>query len=309
MEIRQLQHLVALAEEGTFTAAARRERIVQSGLSSSIQALERDVEAVLYVRGSRPVRLTPAGEALLEPARAALADVERARRRVQDASGTLDGPLRVGLTDVGVLESACPFVKWLAGFVGAHPGVVVHATQPEADAALAQVASGALDCAVVAAAPVRAPGVRMRTLASESLVLVCSAAHDLARRDRVALTDIVDESFVDLRPDAAGRRSRDAFFADRGVSRRVTCEVSDLTMVRELVAAGLGVGFLPAPIAADQRLATVRLAEPVPEQSVCLVLPTAARTSPSARALDRYVSERLDEASGTARPSRISVEI
>lgn len=309
MEIRQLQHLVALAEEGSFTAAARRERIVQSGLSSSIRALERDVEAVLYVRGSRPVRLTAAGEALLEPARAALAEVERARRRVQDSTGVLGGPLRVGLTDVGVLERACPFVGWLAGFVGMHPGVVVHATQPDADAAVAQVASGALDCAVVATAPIRAPGVRMRMLAAESVVLVCSRAHRLARRERVALTDIVDESFVDLRPDAMGRASHDAFFTDRGVSRRVTCEVSDLTMVRELVAAGLGIGFLPAPIAADRRLAPVRLEDPIPVQAVCLVLPTASRTSPAAKALDRYVSERIAEASGTASPSRISMEI
>lgn len=309
MEIRQLQHLVALAEEGSFTAAARRERIVQSGLSSSIQALERDLDAVLYVRGSRPVRLTPAGEALLEPARAALADVERARRRVQEATGMLSGPLRVGLTDVGVLERACPFVGWLAGFVAAHPDVVVHATQPDAEQAIAQVAAGALDCAVVATAQFTAPGVRVRTLASEPVVLVCSTEHDLARRDRVALADILDEPFVDLRPDAVGRASRDAFFADRGASRRVTCEVSDLTMVRELVAAGLGIGFLPAPIAADRRLVPVRLAQPIPDQTVCLVLPAVSRISPSARALDRYVSERLDEASGTASPSRISVEI
>ncbi|MBU3064774.1 LysR family transcriptional regulator [Nocardia sp. NEAU-G5] len=57
----QLRHFVALAELGSFTATARREHIVQSGLSNSVQALKHEVSAELYVRGSRPIRLTPAG--------------------------------------------------------------------------------------------------------------------------------------------------------------------------------------------------------------------------------------------------------
>ena len=67
MELRQLRHFLALAEERSITRAARRELIVQSGLSNSLQALERELGTPLYIRGTRPVRLTAAGEALVGP--------------------------------------------------------------------------------------------------------------------------------------------------------------------------------------------------------------------------------------------------
>ena len=58
MELRQLRHFLALVEERSITRAAKRELIVQSGLSNSVQALERELGTLLYVRGTRPVRLT-----------------------------------------------------------------------------------------------------------------------------------------------------------------------------------------------------------------------------------------------------------
>jgi DNA-binding transcriptional LysR family regulator len=72
MELRQLRHFLALAEEQSFTRAAQREHIVQSGLSNSIHSLERELDTPLYVRGSRPIRLTAAGFALEGPARRTL---------------------------------------------------------------------------------------------------------------------------------------------------------------------------------------------------------------------------------------------
>ena len=78
MELRQLRHFLALAEERSITRAARRELIVQSGLSNSLQALERELGTPLYIRGTRPVRLTAAGEALVGPARRTLASAAQA---------------------------------------------------------------------------------------------------------------------------------------------------------------------------------------------------------------------------------------
>jgi hypothetical protein len=69
VELRQFRHVLAVAEERSITRAAKRELIVQSGLSNSIRALERELGTPLYVRGTRPVRLTAAGEALVGAAR------------------------------------------------------------------------------------------------------------------------------------------------------------------------------------------------------------------------------------------------
>ena len=77
MELRQLEHFVALAEEGSFTRAAKRMHIAQSGLSMSIRALEQELGTRLFERRTRRIALTPPAQAMLPEARRAIASVER----------------------------------------------------------------------------------------------------------------------------------------------------------------------------------------------------------------------------------------
>jgi DNA-binding transcriptional LysR family regulator len=97
VELRQLRHFLALVEERSFTGAARRELIVQSGLSNSIQALERELGTPLYVSGTRPIWLTAAGEALAGPARRTRASAAQAEQAVHQTRDGLIGTLRLGV--------------------------------------------------------------------------------------------------------------------------------------------------------------------------------------------------------------------
>ena len=90
MELRQLNHFVAVAEEQSFTNAARRLSYVQSALSVSIQSLERELGVRLFERTTHRVALTDAGDALLPSARQILASVEQTR----DIAAALRGVLR-----------------------------------------------------------------------------------------------------------------------------------------------------------------------------------------------------------------------
>ncbi|MEV4053083.1 LysR family transcriptional regulator [Amycolatopsis sp. NPDC049688] len=121
MELRQLAVVVAVAEEGGFTAAAQRLRTVQSTVSTVVRALERDLGTPLFHRTTHRVVLTPAGEAFVPAARAALRAAERARAAVSPVSGTVRWGVCPGLlADVP---------RVLAGLRQAHPGVAVEVRQ------------------------------------------------------------------------------------------------------------------------------------------------------------------------------------
>ena len=116
MELRQLAHFVAVAEERHFTRAAARVHVVQSSLSSSIAALERELGEGLFVRDNRRVALTPAGRALLPAARRALAAADEGRDAVAGVRGMLHGQLLVGaIQTLGVVDLAALLARFRRG--------------------------------------------------------------------------------------------------------------------------------------------------------------------------------------------------
>jgi DNA-binding transcriptional LysR family regulator len=148
VQLRQLDHFVAAAEERHFTRAAQRLHIVQSGLSASIRALARELGAALFVRTTRRVTLTPAGHALLPQARRTLAAARAATDAVAAVQGLLRGTLAVGTMQI--LPPTVDLVAVLGRFHAAHPGVELHLRHAGTGTLLEQVAAGTLDLALVA---------------------------------------------------------------------------------------------------------------------------------------------------------------
>ncbi|MFI7000519.1 LysR family transcriptional regulator [Nocardia sp. NPDC050175] len=257
MELRQLRHFVALAELRSFTAAAEREHIVQSGLSNSIRALERELDAELYARGTRPVRLTPAGAALIEPARRTLLAAQSAGEAVHDIQNVLTGRLRIGV--VGSALHVVRVADQVAEFAAQHPAVDIHLTQAPVLDMLRMIGAGELDCAFVTAVPTATPHVRLTTLATEALVLLIRDDHRLADTGVVYLTDLADERFVDVGVDWSVRVTIDAALTAAGVVRQSHCEVNTWELFLELVLAGAGIGFVPAGLAQQAAARTPRL--------------------------------------------------
>lgn len=259
MELRQLQHFVAVAEESHFTRAAQRVNIVQSALSSSIRALEEELGTQLFVRSTRQVRLTTAGGVFLGKARAALEAVREAR----DTMAAMQG-LNQGTLSIGTVQSLPAFLDLpllLARFHAQHPGIEVRLCQGSSSHLLEKIRSGRLDLAFL---PLCEPsaGIATTMIACEALVMICAPDHALASRDEVPLCLLKDTAFVDFEPDWGTRKLVDRAFLEVGIERRTVFEVSDLETLLELVARGLGIALVPEAIAGARRssLAIVRLA-------------------------------------------------
>jgi DNA-binding transcriptional LysR family regulator len=304
MELRQLRHFLALVEERSITLAAKRELIVQSGLSNSIQALERELGTPLYLRGTRPVRLTAAGEALVGAARRTVASAAQAEQAVHQTRDALIGTLRLGISLSA--QHLVPFASYLGEFTREHPGIDLRLQYSAALTMISMLESGELDC-VIGPALNQVPGVRMTRLAREPLHLVCRSDHPLADKPEVTLSELANERFVEVPPGWSARLLSDAAFAGEGIPRRVVCEVGDWEVFLELISAGVGIGFAPVGLqypvlaAPDSVLRLIAVNGVRLERHLYLMLPSVGETTPAAQRFADQVL-RIRAASGDNRP-------
>ena len=298
MELRHVEHFVAIAEESSFTQAARRLHLSQSALSVSIRALERDLGVRLFERTSHEVTLSDAGWALLPEARQILGDVDAARNAVGDVGNGLRGVLRVGIMQ------ALPLVdlaEILARYHQERPQVEIRPRAAAGGSAelAGGIRGGELDVAFVFL-PRETPGLTLTSLATDPIRLVCRPDHPLAARTSVKISDLGEEEFVDF-PDGFGTRACvDREFARAGVDHRVTVEVPDLTTLVELARAGIGLATLPLSLLPGRgRLAVVDL-EPAPVFEVALALSAGRPAKAATRAFLDLVAAMYPTAYPTA---------
>jgi DNA-binding transcriptional LysR family regulator len=286
MELRQLEHFVALAAEQNFTRAAARLHIVQSGLSASIRALEQELGAALFIRTTRRVQVTPAGQAFLAEAKHVLAAAATARQVINDMQGVHRGTL-----SIGGIQGLAPFLDFadlLERFRAACPQVEIHLTTGGSVALVEAVRAGELDLAFAQFAGDPAPGVSAWMLACDPLVAICAPGHWLAGRQTVSLRDLANETFVDLHTDWGTRRLIDQGFDAHRLSRRIGFEVNDLPTQFDLVARGLGIALVAQAVTterssanAEKPVRVVELSEPEICWELAVVFAHNAKREPS----------------------------
>jgi DNA-binding transcriptional LysR family regulator len=244
----RLKVLAKIAERGSFSGAADALDYTQSAVSKQVAALEREVGTQLVVREVRPVRLTAAGEALVRHAQIMFEELAAAEAELGAIAALETGRLRLGTySSVG----ATLVVQAVAAFRKSNPGVRMTLLEAGRDKLVQDVRAGDLDVAAVFDFP--ALGVRVdeglegRHLLDESHELLLHPAHRLARKSKVTLADLSDEDwlFPTLGPDSPTQKLFTAACAAAGYEPRIVFRVNDCEMLQALVAAGVGIGFLP----------------------------------------------------------------
>lgn len=291
MELRHLEYFLAVADSGGFTNAARRLHVVQSGVSATIKALERELGAALFVRGPDEVALTAAGRVLLPRARETLDSARAARDAVHALEGRLHGSVTLGtLTSITIVDQP----GLLAALHARHPGITVRLRAAVAGSAglAQQLRDGQLDIAFLSLPGPAPAGLRTRLLATAPLRLYVPGDHPLAGAGRVSLTQLGEFPFVDSPPGFGNRIVVDGAFAAAGIDREVTLEVADIGTAVHFIRAGLGIGFLSEFLIGEHSgLDTVEVADC--DLTWQLTVATSATRTPGAAA--RAFLELLDE--------------
>jgi DNA-binding transcriptional LysR family regulator len=255
MEFGQLRYVLAAAEERSFTRAAERVHVAQPAVSQQIAQLEREVGAKLFDRSERRIRLTPAGEAFLPHARAALDAANAARDAVTSLRGELAGQLTVG----SIPSPPEWLLRQLGRYRDRYPRVRLTVRTGSPEPLAAEVTAGTLDAAVIGVSAGRLPagpaGQRLRstlatcTVANEPLILAVPHDHPLAAAGEASAGSLRDEPIVTMTSGSGLRTVLEITCAEAGFTPYIHTETDDLAVVADFVAHGLGVALLPRSVA------------------------------------------------------------
>lgn len=259
MDLSQLRYVVEVADAASFTRAAERCFVTQSALSHQIAALERELGHRLFIRTSRRVRPTEAGDAFVRHARVALRAAEQAKEDAAAAAGDVVGTLRLGVipTVTGV-----DVPRILHAYRGAHPAVRVELRVGNSDELRIAVQDGSLDVALLGLRDgTRPEGVSWSPLATQRLAAVLPAGHPLAARSELTLSDLRELVFADFPAGTSGRAQSDGAFAAAGIARDVAFEADSVDLIVGLVAAGLAVTLLAPGVVRHPGVAIVPMVD------------------------------------------------
>ncbi len=281
--LRHLRAFVAVADLGSFTAAANRLCVVPSALTTTIQQLESACGLQLLERSTRKVRLTPIGRAFLPTARNLIADFALALDDLGAYAQLEKGHVTLAAF-ASVISDYLPTP--LRSFRDAHPGVTVSIREDGEDGILQLVRDSAADIGITSLPPGRVDDLACLPCCSDAFGVLCRVDHPLARQKRaVRWKDLAGHPFIRLSPGTGIHALLTFKFASVVHLPPSNLEVSSITALQALVAAGFGISVLPRLATRPHRntdLAFLQPAGPVITREIQIVHRKDRPLSPAA---------------------------
>ena len=254
IELRVWRQFLVLADELHFGRAALRLHMTQPPLTQAIAGLEQALGCQLFDRTKRRVDLTAAGAALLPAVRELLIGAQALPARAQASAAGASGRLRLAFVSTVGFEL---LPRWVRAFRAAWPDVALELIEATGDVQLPLLARGAADAGFMLHAPGFAPaGLATLRVAAEPLVLALAESHPLASVDRLQLRQVLTEPMVCF-PRRILPSVHDALFGlyhAAGSTPNVAQEAIQMQTIVNLVAAGLGIAWVPQSVREFRRL-------------------------------------------------------
>ncbi|MCL2609274.1 MAG: LysR family transcriptional regulator [Treponema sp.] len=257
MDFIQLQYFKTLAEYEHMTHAANALHVVQPALSRMLRNLERDLGIRLFERNGKNIRLNENGRIFLGHANSILGEIEEARSVLAEKAGA--GERRVRLS-VGAASGLLPRI--IRGFSKSHPDIALTLVQPGPSAGTFPD-----QCDILVDSSLSPPErANCDILLKEEILLAIPVSHPLSDRESVRLIEVAQAPFLSLWKGSGLRMITDACCMEVGFQPKIVLESDSPSTVRELIALGAGLCFIPkltwAGIDYGPDVQLVRIAEP-----------------------------------------------
>lgn len=272
LTLRHLRGFVAVAETGSFSAAARRLHLTQSALSMLVRALESDMGLALFERTTRQVKLTDAGRDFFPLAEKLLVDLHLAVAQTRARAAQTRGRLVIAVTPTYATTLLPPL---LARYQREHPGVQLVLRDDGTPAHIQRlVEEGEADLGISPINRAQSELLVLEVLMDDALVLACPVGHALARGTCVRWSDLTGHFLIGFASDNAVQMVVNTTADALGLSLPLHCQVSSIATAVALVEAGMGISVLPSyirTVGGARRLETRPLVDPMVKRELCLL--------------------------------------
>ena len=245
MEIRHLATLIAIADHGSFSAAARALGTVQSNVSAHIARLEKELGATLveHTNGT----LTEQGAVVVERGRRIIHELQDIEADIHSDDSVVEGDTRIGC--IGT-TGRWLMPRLLGALAKQHPGI--HATIHEGSTStlVPRLIEGQLDAAIVHF-PVDAPELQLEPLFSEDLILLVHEDHEWSKLESISLTELATKPILLAPRNTSLRRIIDRAAGNQRVALTAQAEIDGVRLLASLAFDGFGPAIVPATSVPD----------------------------------------------------------
>jgi DNA-binding transcriptional LysR family regulator len=246
MDLRQLEIIRAIAETGSFTAAGEKLHVSQSAISRQILILEDELGEPVFHRIGRRIRITAAGESLLQLSHRVFRDLQDTVSAISDTREALRGS--IGLVG-GMTVCLYVFPRLLAEVRRIHPSLDMRVTVGSTQRSIEMLRTGAGDLGLLTL-PIEASDLVSVPLLQEELLLVTYPSHPLAAQKQIVPADLDKQPFVLFETGSITRRIVEEFFGRERISPPVIMETENVEIIKAMVRSGLGISIIPWQAAA-----------------------------------------------------------
>jgi len=246
MDLRQLEIIRAIAETGSFTAAGEKLHVSQSAISRQILILEDELGEPVFHRIGRRIRITAAGESLLQLSHRVFRDLQDTVSAISDTREALRGS--IGLVG-GMTVCLYVFPRLLAEVRRIHPSLDMRVTVGSTQRSIEMLRTGAGDLGLLTL-PIEASDLVSVPLLQEELLLVTYPSHPLAAQTQIVPADLDTQPFVLFETGSITRRIVEEFFGRERISPPVIMETENVEIIKAMVRSGLGISIIPWQAAA-----------------------------------------------------------